>query len=40
LTADFAPGERAGYFRLGSDHLLHDLQGKSHISMEDFAIAD
>jgi putative NADH-flavin reductase len=34
-----APGERTGHFRLGGDQLLHDAQGKSHISMEDFAIA-
>jgi hypothetical protein len=25
---------------MGSDQLLRDVQGKSHISMEDFAIAD
>jgi putative NADH-flavin reductase len=34
-----APGERTGHFRLGGDQLLRDAQGKSHISMEDFAIA-
>ena len=38
-SADFAPGERTGHFRLGDDQLLRDAQGKSHISMEDFAIA-
>ncbi|HVB15516.1 MAG TPA: NAD(P)H-binding protein [Stellaceae bacterium] len=38
-SADFAPGERTGHFRLGADQLLRDAQGKSHISMEDFAIA-
>ena len=38
-SADFAPGERTGHFRLGSDQLLSDAKGKSHISMEDFAIA-
>jgi putative NADH-flavin reductase len=38
-SADFAPGERTGHFRLGGDQLLRDTQGKSHISMEDFAIA-
>jgi hypothetical protein len=38
-SADFAPGERTGHFRLGGDQLLRDAQGKSHISMEDFAIA-
>lgn len=38
-SADFAPGERTGKFRLGGDQLLTDATGKSHISMEDFAIA-
>ena len=38
-SADFAPGERTGKFRLGGDQLLTDAAGKSHISMEDFAIA-
>lgn len=38
-SADFAPGERTGHFRLGGDQLLRNAQGKSHISMEDFAIA-
>ena len=38
-SADFAPGERTGHFRLGGDQLLRDAQGKSHISMDDFAIA-
>lgn len=38
-SADFAPGERTGRFRLGDDRLLSDAQGESHISMEDFAIA-
>jgi putative NADH-flavin reductase len=38
-SADFAPGERTGHFRLGGDQLLRDAQGRSHISMEDFAIA-
>lgn len=39
-SADFAPGERTGHFRLGGDQLLRDAQGKSHISMEDFAMVD
>jgi uncharacterized protein len=30
---------RTGRFRLGGDRLLRDARGKSHISMEDFAIA-
>jgi putative NADH-flavin reductase len=34
-----APGERTGRYRLGGDRLLVDEQGRSHISMEDFAIA-
>ena len=38
-SAEFGPGERTGKFRLGSDQLLTDANGKSHISMEDFAIA-
>ena len=38
-SAEFAPGERTGRFRLGGDRLLTDAAGKSHISMEDFAIA-
>ena len=38
-SPDFAPGERTGQFRLGGDQLLRDAKGRSHISMEDFAIA-
>ncbi len=38
-AAEFAPGKRTGQFRLGKDHLLIDAQGKSYISMEDYAIA-
>lgn len=38
-SADFAPGTRTGRFRLGGDQLLTDRTSKSHISMEDFAIA-
>jgi putative NADH-flavin reductase len=38
-SADFAPGVRTGHFRLGGDQLLSDATGKSHISMEDYAIA-
>ncbi len=33
------PGERTGIFRLGSDELLVDSQGRSSISFEDFAMA-
>ncbi len=38
-SALFAPGARTGRFRLGGDELLVDAEGKSHISMEDYAIA-
>jgi len=38
-SAMFAPGERTGKYRSGSDRLLIDGQGQSHISMEDYAIA-
>ncbi|MEO6917682.1 MAG: NAD(P)-dependent oxidoreductase [Collimonas sp.] len=37
--AMFAPGERTGKFRVGQNQLMADAQGKSHISMEDYAIA-
>jgi len=33
------PGERTGRYRLGDDELLVDEQGRSRITMEDFAIA-
>ncbi|BAK76867.1 NAD-dependent epimerase/dehydratase [Pseudogulbenkiania sp. NH8B] len=38
-SALFEPGERTGRFRIGADELLIDAQGKSWISMEDYAIA-
>lgn len=38
-SAEFVPGARTGRFRLGGDQLLSDAQGKSWVSMEDFAIA-
>jgi putative NADH-flavin reductase len=38
-SAEFVPGERTGKFRLGTDQLLSDANGKSWISMEDYAIA-
>jgi len=38
-SAMFVPGERTGVFRLGQDQLLSSADGKSWISMEDFAIA-
>jgi putative NADH-flavin reductase len=37
--AEFDPGERTGKFRLGTDQLLTDANGKSWISMEDYSIA-
>jgi hypothetical protein len=37
--AIFEPGPRTGHFRLGGDQLLVDVDGQSHISMEDYAIA-
>jgi putative NADH-flavin reductase len=38
-SSNFRPGERTGKFRLGTDTLLVDAQGRSAISMEDFAVA-
>jgi uncharacterized protein len=38
-AAFIQPGERTGKFRLGTDSLLTDAQGKSSISAEDYAIA-
>jgi putative NADH-flavin reductase len=38
-SALFTPGERTGTFRLGGDTLLTAADGRSWISMEDFAIA-
>ena len=35
----FSPGERTGKFRLGTDEVLTAADGKSSISMEDYAIA-
>ncbi|WP_020413929.1 NAD(P)-dependent oxidoreductase [Microbulbifer variabilis] len=33
------PGERTGHFRLGGDQLMVDRDGRSRISLEDYAIA-
>ncbi|MEP7243325.1 MAG: NAD(P)-dependent oxidoreductase [Gammaproteobacteria bacterium] len=33
------PGQRTGKFRLEKENLLFDAAGRSHISMEDFAVA-
>lgn len=38
-SALFAPGERTGKFRLGTDQLLTGADGKSWISFEDYAVA-
>lgn len=38
-SAEFAPGQRTGKFRLGGDRLLTAKDGQSWISMEDYAIA-
>ena len=38
-SAFFEPGRRTGKFRLAQDTLLTDANGKSWISMEDYAIA-
>jgi hypothetical protein len=38
-SAFFEPGPRTGKFRLGQDGLLTAADGKSWISMEDYAIA-
>jgi putative NADH-flavin reductase len=38
-SAMITPGQRTGNFRLGSDQLLSDADGKSHISVEDYAVA-
>ncbi|HTR46352.1 MAG TPA: NAD(P)-dependent oxidoreductase [Verrucomicrobiae bacterium] len=33
------PGRRTNQFRLGTDHILYDASGKSHISLQDYAVA-
>ena len=38
-SAEFVEGERTGKFRLGTDRLLINSEGKSWISFADFAIA-
>lgn len=38
-SAIIAPGQRTGKFRLGTDQLLIDDNGQSHISVEDYAVA-
>jgi putative NADH-flavin reductase len=36
---ELVPGERTGVFRLGGDQLLTDADGKSRISLQDYAVA-
>ncbi len=38
-SADLFPGQRTGQFRLGTDQLLKDADGKSRISVQDYAMA-
>ncbi len=38
-SADLAPGQRTGKFRLGTDQMLSDTNGQSRISVEDYAMA-
>lgn len=38
-SADLAPGQRTGKFRLGKDQMLKDAEGQSRISVEDYAVA-
>ncbi len=35
----FEPGQRTGQYRVGKDDLLFDANGRSGISMEDYAVA-
>mgnify|MGYP001588762837 CR=1 FL=1 len=38
-SADLAPGQRTGTFRLGGDQMLSDADGRSRISTQDYAMA-
>ena len=38
-AGNIAPGNRTGKFRLGKDDLITDENGKSNISVEDYAVA-
>jgi putative NADH-flavin reductase len=38
-AGNIAPGERTGKFRLGKDDMIFDSEGKSNISVEDYAVA-
>ena len=35
----FGPGKRTGQYRIGGDKMLFDREGKSKISMGNFAVA-
>lgn len=38
-SAEMQPGQRTGKFRLGTDLLLVDADGKSRVSVQDYAVA-
>ena len=38
-SAELKPGQRTGHFRLGGNQLLADENGRSHISVQDYAVA-
>lgn len=38
-AAEIEPGERTGKYQSGKDHLLVNKEGRSYISMEDYAVA-
>lgn len=38
-AAELSKGERTGQYRMGKDDLVVDETGKSHISVEDYAVA-
>jgi uncharacterized protein len=38
-AGNIAPGERTGKFRLAKDDMIFDSDGKSNISVEDYAVA-
>ena len=38
-SAELESGQRTGHFRLGGDELLADQHGRSHISVQDYAVA-
>jgi len=38
-SAEMESGQRTGQFRLGEDQLLADENGRSHISVQDYAVA-